>query len=134
MMSGVQLDAVSAMDVDLVPSGEQVAAKERRLRPKENRMQTICDMAAEVNKNHASGAVALAKGFSSKSTILCISASLRKICCAASSLLFAAGLCPVAQANGMQPVCPLQEGHVASRTITRPSLPGIDDGTSCASS
>jgi hypothetical protein len=34
----------------------------------------------------------------------------------------------------MQPVCPLQEGHVASRTITRPSLPGIDEGTGCASS
>src|SRR5258708_26196559 len=115
MMSGVQLAAVSAMDVDLVPSEEQVAAKERRFRPKVNPMQTINDIQAGVNKNHASGAVARSIEDISKSPILCIGASLRKICCAASPLfLLAAGLVPLAQANGMRPVCPLQEGHFAS--------------------
>src|SRR5260370_21668717 len=135
MMSGVQLAAVSAMDADLVPSEEQVAGKERRFRPKVNQMEAIHHIQARVNKYHASGAVARSIEDISKSPILCIGASLRKICCAASPLLLlAAGLCPVAQANGMRPVCPLQEGHVASRTITRASLPGIDEGAGCASS
>src|SRR6266702_505906 len=139
-MSSVQLAAFSAMECRSGAIGREGCSEGGGGSGRKNPMQAIYDIPAGVNKNHACGAVArgiedIAKGSSSKNTILRISASLRKICCAASPLLLlAAALCPVAQANGMRPVCPLQEGHVASRTITRASLPGIDEDAGCASS